>query len=398
MLSMKKQNRQKLKHKITLFIKTSTGFKIVLFFIVLIILSSLVVYAIERKDNQGFITFFDSLWWTIVTISTVGYGDRFPVSNYGRIVAIVVILFGIGVMGTVTGRIASFLMERQMKEEKGLLDFSTMKGHFIICGWKREMNRILYEILRCNKNVTPLDMVLINRANLDEVNTLRSDSRLAGFRFVYGDFVEEHELIRAGIKNAHKVLVLADFLTSGDLQQIDSKTVMTVMSVKNLNRKAYVCAELLDTKFEKYLRLTHCDEILLSRDFSRSMLASASSGAGISHVITSLVSGACGAGISTAPIPQSYIGRTYADLKTHFNGMDSCQLIGVLENTGNIVQRKRDALREAQMNPDISKLIPELKNVKTLRANDPVVNPPDTYTINRYARAIIITGSTVSSV
>ncbi len=387
---MKKIKRGSIQQRVFLFCKTSTGLKIVLFFVALILLSSLVVFLIEKKVNSGFLSFFDSLWWTIVTISTVGYGDRLPITFSGRIIAIITILVGMAIMGTVTGRIASFLMERQMKEERGLLDYSNLKGHFIICGWKREMNRILYEILKCNPDLSPLEMVLVNNAERDEINALRNDPKLKGIKFVCGNFVEELEMIRAGIKGAEKIFVLADYLTGGDLQQIDSKTVMAVMTIKNLNKKAYVCAELLDTKFEKYLKLSHCDEILLSREFSRSMLASASSGTGLSHVISALISSEWGTGISTASFPGSFIGKTFQELRSYFYTKQNAQLIGILENTGNIMDRKRDALKEAQMNPDISKLIPDLQNVKNLVANNPIINPPRDFIINKYSRGILI--------
>ncbi len=391
---MKKVKKVSIPQRVVLFIKTSTSLKIILFVSLLIILSSLVVFVIERNTNDGFLSFFDSLWWTIVTISTVGYGDKLPNTFSGRIIAIITIFVGMGIMGTLTGRIASFLMERQMKEEKGLLDYCKLKGHFIICGWKREMNLILYEMLNSNPDFSPLEIVLINKATVDEVNALRSDPVLKGIKYIHGDFVEEVEMVRAGVKGAVKIMVLADYLTKGDLQQIDSKTVMAVMNIKNLNKRAYVCAELLDTKFEKYLRLSHCDEIFLSRTFSRSMLSSASSGTGLTHVINSLVGSELSSGISTATFPRSFIGLTFQELRSYFYTRQNAQLIGMLENTGNIMQRKREALKEAQRNPDISKLIPDLQHVKTLVANEPVINPPRDYIINRFSRGILITSPT----
>ncbi len=369
--------------------RTGAGLKLALAFCGIVLLSSVVVYLIERRVNEGFMTFFDSLWWTIVTVSTVGYGDRLPATPAGRIAAIATIFVGMAVMGTVTGRIASFLMERQMKAENGLLDYEKLKGHFVICGWKREMDRVLYGILDSNPGLTAAEIVLVNKAGRDEMNLVRSDPRLSDVKYVNGDFVEERDLIRAGVKGAARALVLADFLARGELQQIDSKTVMTVMSIKNINKKAYVCAELLDTKFEKYLRLSHCDEILLSRNFSRAMLASASAGSGLSHVVGALLDGSGGALLSTVSIPAAFEGKTYQELK-YFYRERRQQLIGLLENTGNITLRKREALREAQKNPDISKLIPSLRSVKELTANDPVINPPADYPIKRYTRAVVI--------
>ncbi|MBD3322787.1 MAG: transporter [Chitinivibrionales bacterium] len=389
-------NTRKRYKRFLVFIKTSPGLKIILFFVGVIFLSSFIVFIIERNRNEGFVSFFDSLWWTIVTISTVGYGDRLPNTIPGRIFAILTIFLGVAMMGTITGRIASMLMERQMKEEKGLMDYKTMSGHFIVCGWKQEMNSVLREILIRNPEHDPSTTILVNRAPVEEINSIRSDPFFKGIHYVHGDFIEEPVLKRAGIRGASKILVMADYHTEGDLQQIDSKTVMAVMSIKNMNKKAYVCAEILDTKFEKYLKISHCDEVLLSREFSRFMLASASSGEGLSHVVKSLLSKHSTARIKTIDFPESLVGKTYEQLLEHFRKNQTLQLVGLLENTGNIMLRKKEALREAQKNPDISKLVPELRNVKTLIANEPIINPPLDYGIKRYTKAIAICGTTFS--
>lgn len=389
----KKKSTRELLSSAVLYLRTSPGIKVAVFFTAVVLLSSAVVLVIERGRDGDFVSFFDSFWWTIVTISTVGYGERVPDSVAGRAVALLTIVFGMALMGTVTGRIASFLMERQMKMEQGLLDHTKLKGHFIICGWKREMNRVLYNILENNPTLSPLEIVLLSKAPVEETNTVRNDPHLKGIKLVNGDFIEERDLKRAGIRGAARILVLADYYSQGEIQQIDSKTVMAVMSVKNLNRRAYVCAELLDTKFIKYLHLSHCDEILLSRDFSRAMLASASQGTGLSHVVSALLSEE-NAHIRTESFPDSFVGKSYGELREHFWNSSRAQLIGLLQNTGNIMSRKREALREAQKNPDISSLIPDLKEVKSLSANEPVINPPESYRIPHYTRGIVIGGGT----
>jgi voltage-gated potassium channel len=384
------QIKRKVLPQLWLFWKTSTGLKVFVYSTVALLFGALLVFLIEHGSNQGFGSFFDSVWWMLVTISTIGYGDRYPITTWGRIVAIFIIFSGMGIMAVITGRFATFLMERQMKEENGLLDYAGLKGHFIICGWRGEMNQILYEILDSNADLNPADIVMLNRAGKESLDGVRGDIRLKGLKYVHGDFIEERELIRAGVRGAKRVLILADSLAEGDLQQVDSKTVMAVMSIKNLNKTAYVCAELLDNKFEKYLKLSHCDEIMLSRDFIRAMLVSAVSGTGVSHVIASLLQGERGAGITTLPVPLGLVAKTYADLCRHFAGDRGTQLIGLLENTGNILTRKQEALREVQKNPDIAAVVPDLRSVKSLTANDPVINPPPEYTIKRFSRAIVL--------
>jgi voltage-gated potassium channel len=67
----------------------------------------------ERPDPHANIkTFGDALWWAATTVTSVGYGDRFPVTTEGRIVAVVLMLVGIGLIGTVMASVASWMIER----------------------------------------------------------------------------------------------------------------------------------------------------------------------------------------------------------------------------------------------------------------------------------------------
>ena len=60
----------------------------------------------------------DALWWSIVTITTVGYGDRYPVSDGGRIVAVILMIVGVALFGTFTGFVASLFVEPDIKREE----------------------------------------------------------------------------------------------------------------------------------------------------------------------------------------------------------------------------------------------------------------------------------------
>jgi voltage-gated potassium channel len=74
--------------------------------------SSLAVLEAERDaPNATITTFGDAVWWTLTTISTVGYGDRYPVTLEGRIVAASLMVAGIALLGVVTASIASWFVE-----------------------------------------------------------------------------------------------------------------------------------------------------------------------------------------------------------------------------------------------------------------------------------------------
>ena len=76
----------------------------------------LVLLAIESAERDvpdaTITTFADALWWVLTTITTVGYGDRYPVTTEGRLVAAGLMIAGIAVLGTVTATIASWFTEQ----------------------------------------------------------------------------------------------------------------------------------------------------------------------------------------------------------------------------------------------------------------------------------------------
>jgi voltage-gated potassium channel len=354
-------------------------------------MSSLGVLFFEYGANQGFTNMWDAVWWTLVTAATVGYGDKVPLTTGGRLVAILVMLLGIGLLGMITGRIASWLVAWKIKEGSGLADQKKMKKHFVICGWKNEMVSVLEDILCINPHLSDEDIVVVSTVEQAKMENLRSNPNLQNVRFVRGDYVDENVLLRANIKKAERVLVLADKSSQASDQEVDARTVMTVLTIKTISKDIYTCVELIDSKFKRYLENVHCDEIILSREHNRILLANATAASGIAHIVQDLLN-VGGGRLITKNFPDRFVGDSFANLSSYFMEGESGILIGLLENTGNIFQRKREALHEAQKTPDISRLVANLQEVKELRGNLPVFNPGPDYRIKSYSRAILIQG------
>ena len=78
---------------------------------------SLEILHIEQNaPGANITTASDALWYNIVTISTVGYGDKYPVTNRGRIVGSLIILIGVGIFGTFTGYLANLFLAPSKKK------------------------------------------------------------------------------------------------------------------------------------------------------------------------------------------------------------------------------------------------------------------------------------------
>ncbi len=75
-----------------------------------------ILHVEQHAPGANITTASDALWYTIVTISTVGYGDRYPVTNEGRIVGSLIILVGVGIFGTFTGYLANLFLSPSKKK------------------------------------------------------------------------------------------------------------------------------------------------------------------------------------------------------------------------------------------------------------------------------------------
>jgi len=106
----------KVKPKLDKFLKTN-GFNYMIYISLgLILLASFAIMIIEKQS------FFDALWWSIVTCTTVGYGDISPSTAMGRIIAVILMLFGIGFIGMLTGTITTYFSNKVKKTTSDFKD------------------------------------------------------------------------------------------------------------------------------------------------------------------------------------------------------------------------------------------------------------------------------------
>lgn len=174
--------------------------------------------------------------------------------------------------------------------------------------------------------------------------------------------------------------------------EIDSRAVLAVLAIKNINPSIYVAAEIFDSKFESHLNMAHCDEIILTTEYEHNLLATASSGKGFSNVIRALIGIDSNSGVTVENIPQKFYGKTYGEFSAeqNFDPTKKSLLIGLLLNTGNFQKRRLDAIREAHKNPNVEMVIDDLMKVKTLKSNEPVLLPDDDFPLRRGMRAIFV--------
>ena len=374
----KKSNklRRKLFRSLKRWLKNPFSYLLILI-LALIVLATYVVYKTETKTDSGITGLFDAVWHTIVAV-VAAYYDFYVKSVPGRFASLVLLLFGMALWAVIIGKITSVIMDIQSKNNRGLKKIRPMKGQFLLCGWKNGFEELLATVLRSNPDITPDMIVLVNNAPSQLVEQLKENIEFKSVKYVAGDFSDADTLKRAHIETASRILVLAD---SGNGKssnmEVDSRTVLAVLTMKNLNPSVYISAELLDEKLAEHLRLAHCDEIILTQEYEHSLLATASSGQGYSNVIKSLISDDSDTGIIVSDFPAGFVGKSYQELEDFYSKKGESEiLVGLLLNSGNYQQMKKDSLEGS--------------------CNEPLLTPKGSYIIPKYAKSILVCSNCIS--
>jgi voltage-gated potassium channel len=86
----------------------------------LVTISATIVASVEGGEGASIRSFADALWWAVVTVTTVGYGDMVPVTLAGRAIAFILMLGGIAFFSGITANLASFMVKSHSTEKQAL--------------------------------------------------------------------------------------------------------------------------------------------------------------------------------------------------------------------------------------------------------------------------------------
>ena len=264
----------------------STFSKLILFIALLLVASSVGFYFLELRP-QGRTDFLSAFWWAVVTLTTVGYGDIVPATTSGRVLGLMVMVSGIGLVSTLTGNLASMLVERHAKKRKGLLQVN-LSGHVIVLGWNSYAPNLIRTLAQ-TEVLAKSSLVLVNNLPQDERDALAFKLEMGErLQFVYGSPAQESVLHRACPEKAKVVYMLSqDGLEPKDA---DQQNLYAALTVRSLAPKVLIYSEVLLAENREHLLRAGVNEII-----SRGEVAS-------------LILGMMGANPSAWPFFQSLIG------------------------------------------------------------------------------------------
>lgn len=293
------------------------------------LVAAILVAIFEARQNDQFTSFWDSVWWVLVTITTVGYGDKVPVTPIGKLIGIFVMFVGIALLSVITATLSSILVTRKIKEGKGLQEIK-LRDHILLCGWNRQAQDILSTFE--SGSLVDHPVVLINQLSEEEVDEVIAHYTKFPIKFVRGDFTKEAILKRANVQQARSAIILPDDGLHSE-KTGDERTVLATLSIKTLNPKIKVYAHIHDKENLSHLHKAKADEVLVSDAYSGYLLASYVASPGISQFMQNIFSSTSNHNIQRSLIPEDLIGKTYSELQSYY--ADKCNgiLLGLGETT-----------------------------------------------------------------
>jgi len=263
------------------------------------------------------ITWKNALWYSFVTITTVGYGDFSPQTTAGRTVGVIIMVFGIGLLGLFTATIASIFVEKKLKEERGMTSFD-YDNHIILCEWNDRARDIIHE-LRMDRRIDSTPIILIADIENKPIDAEQ-------FYFIQGPVTEEN-LQRANLKSANTVVILGD--DGVDANARDAKAVLVTLTVESINPSAYTIVELSSESNVQYCERAHADEIIVGSEFSTKLISRAAIDHGISKVLSELLSSRRGNDLLKVPLPDNLAGKTFIDVFTEMKRSEQSIVLAV---------------------------------------------------------------------
>jgi voltage-gated potassium channel len=313
-------------YRVISFFRSNLLLTVIFFITVVSSIGSFIFYRIELDHNPYFSSFGEALWWVMVSITTVGYGDIVPVTGYGRILATFIIFTGVALFSMFTALVSSVFVTQKLKEERGLKQI-TERNHILLCGWNHTAEQILKVIFNRSQATS---LVIINQLPEDQVQTILLNFKDKPLNFIRGDFAQEEILNRANIAKARAVIIIPD-TTATLTAKSDEKTILTAFSVKAVNSKIKVYAHIIDRDNEPYLKKAQVDDYIVSDDYSGVLLGEMVTDPGIPQSVKQLLLGGNSGSLTRLSVPGDLVGKTFTDAIGYFREKNQLPIAVVKE-------------------------------------------------------------------
>ncbi len=263
-------------------------------------MGGLSLYLVEGKRNAGLATLADGMWWALVTLTTVGYGDISPQTPLGRIIGGALMVLGMFLLALFAGVVGHTLLGAVLSIRQEQFRMTGTMNHVVICNYDSGARMLLDAVLQ---EVDADEVELVVFAPGERPADLPPE-----FRWVSGDPTKESELAKVRLTEAEAVVVVG--VRDKSPQDADARTILTLFTIRSVMQgseqarlrrcQLYLVAEILDAENVLHARAAGADEVIETTRLGFAML---------SHALVQRGTGEILSKITSAGAHSLYVGR-----------------------------------------------------------------------------------------
>ena len=292
-------------------------------------------YLAERGANANVHGLADALWWALVTLTTVGFGDIAPVTGAGRIIGSVLMICGLFTLAIFAGIIGQTLLSAVLAIREEQFQMSNYVNHVVVFGHDGKDLELLGAI-RAEAGFKQTDVLVFSPAE-------RPKSAPPEIVWVQGNPTREEELDKTAVHQARAALIVA----SRDMppQQADAVTILTAFTLRSYLKKLdqresrvsplHVVAEILEPENVQHAHTAGADEVIETYRLGFSLLAHSTAVPGAGPMISQLTSTG-GQSLFLGAIPDSWVepGASFGLVAQRLRKETGAQAIGIRPGGG----------------------------------------------------------------
>ena len=221
-----------------------------------VFIAGIMLYVFEGDgDNPNITNLFDAFYWALVTISTVGYGDISPVTPEGRVVSMLIIMTGVGLIAFMTSIIVSSFSERliELREDRVMQEVGKKRNIIVICGFGIMGKKVAHGLLNEGS-----ELIILER---DE--EAAQSAHNSGYRSICADATKSAVFERIGIAEriSHVLCLTSD----------DEQNAFIAINIKSLNPDVKVTARCTDKEIADKLHYAGIDDVVIPEEITAMM-------------------------------------------------------------------------------------------------------------------------------
>ncbi len=232
-------------------------YKGVIAIVVLALLAGVLFFYIEKGHQD--VSFFDSIYWAVVTMTTVGYGDFSPITPAGKVVFIFLGTAGVVLWGFLASVVVSLVVESNLSGVFGLNECK-FEDHFVICGWTAIGEIALEELLMDDNQISVIT------DNKDDVTSIKRKGNRKNLFPIYGDPSKTEILEQAGVNKASVVILC---------MEDDSQNLITALHIKDKNPSARLIVKTNRNELKETMEIAGVTFVTTPYELSGRLVASA---------------------------------------------------------------------------------------------------------------------------